>query len=215
MKLFLGRRPGFSASSNGARNGRGNVLDSSAAVDGAEQSQGAGRYRKLIRGLVNVWLIFHLSAIAIAPASVSPSSALVQSAWRGVRQYLQLLYMNHGYHFFAPEPAQSTLVSYTLELEDGSEISGRFPHREIKPRLLYHRHFMLTEFLSFAQPEQRALWHRSYARQLCREHGAVRVSLSRVTHYLPTMEMIRDGGTLDDPASYAEQPLGTFQCDEL
>jgi hypothetical protein len=49
------------------------------------------------------------------------------------------------------------------------------------------------------------------ARELCREHHASRVTLSKVTHQLPTMEWIRAGGTLDD--NYTEEPLGTFSCD--
>jgi hypothetical protein len=39
------------------------------------------------------------------------------------------------------------------------------------------------------------------------------VSLARVTHYLPLREAVEEGARLDDAASYAEEPLGTFQCD--
>jgi hypothetical protein len=171
--------------------------------------------RRLLVYLLNVWLVFHLAAIIIAPASVSPSSEMVQSAWRVVRPYLQLLYLNHGYHYFAPEPAESTLLTYTVELDDGTTFSGRIPHRRIHPRLLYHRHFMLTEFLNFPPPDQQQVWHRSYARHLCRKYGAAKVSLSRITHYLPQRRAVLAGAKLDDPASYTEEPLGTYQCDSF
>jgi hypothetical protein len=165
---------------------------------------------------VNVWLLYHLAAIVIAPWSVQPSSRLVQNAWRSVGAYVQILFLNHGYHYFAPEPGNSTLVAYVLEMPDGRRETGRIPNRGIWPRLLYHRHFMLTEFLassdSFA-PAVRTELLRAMARELCREHGARRVTLSKVTHRLPTMERIRAGGTLDD--NYAEEPLGTFTCDGL
>ena len=68
--------------------------------------------RRLLRLALNLWLVFHISAIIIAPASVSPSSELVASGWRLFRPYLQFLYLNHGHHFFAPEPAESTLLAY-------------------------------------------------------------------------------------------------------
>lgn len=170
-------------------------------------------HRRLLIYLVNAWLVFHLAAIFIAPASVSPSSGLAQAAWRVARPYLQLLYLNHGYHYFAPEPAESTLLSYTVEFADGSTLVGQIPNRQIRPRLLYHRHFMLTEFLNFPPPDEQKVWHRSYARHLCQKYEAARVSLSQVTHFLPQMRAVRAGAKLDDPASYAEEPLGTFACD--
>jgi hypothetical protein len=164
---------------------------------------------------VSLWLVFHLSAIIIAPASVSPSSDLVRSAWILFQPYLQILYLNHGYHFFAPEPSESTLLSFVAERDDGTVIRGRIPNPEIEPRLLYHRHFMLTEQMSAAPPELRAQWYGSYAQHLGHKYGARRVSLTRQTHYLATMEMVRKGVRPDDPASYEEQPLGVFQCGEF
>ena len=74
---------------------------------------------------------------------------------------------------------------------------------------------MLTEQMNDAPPELRESWYRSYAQHLGHAYGATRVSLTRQTHYLPTMEMVRDGVRLDDPASYEEQPLGVFRCGEF
>jgi hypothetical protein len=167
-----------------------------------------------LRGIVSCWILFHLAAIVSAPASVAPSSRLAQRSWAFFRPYLQLLYLNHGYHYFAPEPSFSTLVAYRVERPDGSRLDGRIPHRDIRPRLLYHRHFMLTENFNFAPQDSERPWYRTYARHLCRRHGGERASLTRQTHYLPTMEAVREGVSLDDPASYAEEPLGIFSCDE-
>jgi hypothetical protein len=165
--------------------------------------------------LVNVWLVYHLVAIVLAPWSVPPASRLVQTSWRGVRVYDQALFLNHGYHYFAPQPGDSTLVSYMLEMPDGSHVIGRIPNRDIRPRLFYHRHFMLTESLASddLSPEVRDQLVRAMARELCRENGASRITLSRVTHRLQPMEFVQAGGTLDDPESYTEEPLGTFSSD--
>jgi hypothetical protein len=170
--------------------------------------------RRSLRWAVNLWLVLHVSAIVIAPASVAPSSALAQTGWELVHPYLQLLFLNHGYHFFAPEPAESTLLGYVAEREDGTVVTGQIPNREIGPRLLYHRHFMLSEHMAGTDPELRELWHQSFARHIGQKYGADRVSLTQITHYLPTREMVLEGVRLNDPASYVEQPLGVYQWDE-
>lgn len=171
--------------------------------------------RRWLRRLVSLVILYHVAAIIVAPSAVAPSSEIVQVAWRAFRPYLQFLYLNHGYHFFAPEPSSSTLVGYTLEFEDGKTETGRFPHRGIAPRLLYHRHFMLSEFLGFVDDEVEQPWHRSYARHLCRTYGARKVSLSRITHLLPTPQAVRDGRTLDDSEGFTEVPLGSYSWDDF
>jgi hypothetical protein len=169
---------------------------------------------RLARWALNLWLGFHILAIIIAPASVDPSSDLVRSAWTLFQPYLQVLYLNHGYHYFAPEPSESTLLSFVAERDDGSVVKGRIPNFGIKPRLLYHRHFMLTEHMNVAPEEFHKQWYDSYAQHLGHTYHARRVSLTRQSHFLPTMEMVRNGVRLDDPGSYEEQPLGVFQCGE-
>jgi hypothetical protein len=174
---------------------------------------GARRRRGWPLWALNGWLVFHLSAIVIAPASVSPSSDAIRLAWTLFRPYLQVFFLNHGYHFFAPEPGPSTLVAFVAERADGSIVQGRIPDRATVPRLLYHRTFMLCEQMQTVRPGLQQPWCESYARHLGHKYGARQVSLSRVTHYLPTMEMVRGGVKLDDPAGYTEQPLGVFPCD--
>jgi len=166
---------------------------------------------RVLRLALNLWLLFHLSAIIIAPASVRPSSDLVRSGWDVVRPYLQILYLNHGYHYFAPEPSESTLLAFAAERGDGTVLRGRFPDRRISPRLLYHRYFMLTEHMNQAGPDLQDRWYASYAEHLGHAYGARRVKLTRVTHYLPSIDLVRAGVTLNDPRSYAEEPLGEFR----
>jgi hypothetical protein len=169
---------------------------------------------RLLRWAVNLWLVFHIVAIIVAPASVAPSSRLAQSAWELFQPYLQVLYLNNGYHFFAPDPGESTLVAFVAERDDGTVFRGRIPDRRIQPRQLYHRHFMISEHLVVAPPELREAWHRSLAEHIRHKYDATRVSLTQQTHLLPTMEMVRQGARLNDPASYIEQPLGVFQWED-
>jgi hypothetical protein len=168
---------------------------------------------RLARWAINLGLALHIVAIIIAPAAVSPSSDLVQAGWDLFQPYLQILYLNHGYHFFAPEPGDSTLLAFQAERPDGTVVSGRIPNRDIVPRLLYHRHFMLTEQMKDAPAELRDQWLGSYAEHIGRKYGAARVRLTGQTHHLPTTEMVREGVRLDDPSSYEDEDLGVFECE--
>ncbi len=166
----------------------------------------------LFRLALNAWIVFHVAAVIIAPAAVSPASGLVEAGWSLFQPYLQILDLNHGYHFFAPEPEDSTLLAFEAERTDGTVVKGRIPDREIAPRLLYHRHFMLTEQMKDAPAALEKEWVGSYAEHLCRKYGAARVKLTGQIHHLPTMEMVRQGVRLDDPSSFDDEPLGTFEC---
>ena len=85
------------------------------------------------------------------PRGISPSVATLLAPLAG---YGQMLYLDRGYAFFAPDPGPSHLM--TVEVRDpGADQSSskvrRFPSLDEQwPRLMYHRHFMLAEFLNDA-----------------------------------------------------------------
>jgi hypothetical protein len=171
---------------------------------------------KVLRWAVNCWLVFHLAAIIVGPASVAPSSELIESAWIVFRPYLEFLFLNHGYHFFAPEPAASTLISFEADRADGTKVTGHFPSRKTMPRLLYHRHFMLTEHLRGAElrgdpDELLEEWVKSYADHIRLKYGAVRVKMTGHIHGLPSREAALKGIKLNDPASYESSEFGVFE----
>jgi len=136
------------------------------------QKSPRGFGRRLLKWAVSLVLVGHFSAVIIAAASVSPSSDLTQSAWKVFQPYVEAMYLNHGYRYFAPEPTESTLLAFVAERADGSIVRGRIPDREIRPRLLYHRHFMLTERMPTEPPELVERWYASYARHLGHRYGA-------------------------------------------
>jgi hypothetical protein len=183
-----------------------------AASEPASASPPATGGHRFLRMVVNAWLVLHVVAIIIAPAAISPSSDLVQAGWDMFQPYLQILDLNHGYHFFAPEPGDSTLLAFEAQRADGTVITGRIPNREFVPRLLYHRHFMLTEQMKDAPEALQQEWVGSYAEHICQKFGAARVKLKGQIHHLPTMEMVRAGTRLDDPSSYEDEDLGSFEC---
>ena len=177
------------------------------------------RGRLWLKLVASAWIVYHLAGLVIAPASVRPSSDLARSSWLVVGPYLQFLYLNHGFHFFAPDPGPATILRYVVERPDGTQVAGQIPDKQaMRPRLLYHRHFMLTEFLGNSEsmdPALRQLHIRALARQICQSHAGQAVSLSKVVHQLPDMEWRRAGMSLEDPSLYVEEPLGRFHLVDL
>jgi hypothetical protein len=102
-----------------------------------------------VRALVSAFILFHMAAAFVAALVASPPVSELSSAVASVvRPYVNAADLNHGYRFFAPEPGPSHLVRYHLEFADGSKRDGQFPNlEEERPRLLYHRYFMLSEKL--------------------------------------------------------------------
>lgn len=163
--------------------------------------------------MASLWLTYHVGALVIAPASVPPSPQMARDLWEGVGPYLQALNMNQGNHFFAPDPGASTLVGYRIKTHDGRTIEGTIPSRETWPRLLYHRHFMLTESLGNMEPEGREvpLLRRAMARQLLRMHQGKSIELRRITHFLATAEWVKAGQPLVHPDLFEEAPIGRYE----
>ncbi len=164
--------------------------------------------------LVNFWLIFHLLGIVLPPASVEPSPSSVRSTFWALRFYPQLLYMDHGYHFFSPDPGDSTLVRFVANSDTVDRaVRGRYPHKRIWPRLLYHRYFMLTESVPrFAElePKLYELLSRCYAKRIAENHLCSSVELYRVTHHMTDANVFRAGRGLNDPETFDETRIGDF-----
>lgn len=173
-----------------------------------------------VRGVVSVLLVLHLVAIAAAPLAMEPASLPAQKTFGFFRPYLDAAFLNHGYHFFAPEPGPSHLIRYELTFPDGHAESGVFPDpAKQQPRLNYHRHFMLTEFanqLAVTETQQPALHQlsRSFARHLMSERNAESATLFLRRHYIPSPQQVQSGTMLDAEELYAERPLGMFLRDE-
>ncbi|MCA9133587.1 MAG: hypothetical protein KDA45_10550 [Planctomycetales bacterium] len=146
--------------------------------------------------------------------------------------YVEFAYLNHGYFFFAPEPGPSHLMDCRLQFDSGEEGRLVFPDRRAQwPRLLYHRHFMLAEFLHQLhvppfEPElaadnprlaedwraERQLYERvrgSMVDHLLAKYEAQAATIDRLEHRLPSDdEVLRQRLPLDSPSLYFTLPDG-------
>lgn len=198
---------------------------------------------KRLKIVISILLCMHLLAVLVEPLQFfSQSPRGVSEAVRPARQllapYSEFAYLNHGYFFFAPEPGPSHLVRADLTYEDGGSATLQFPDKNAQwPRLLYHRHFMLSEFLhilhappvdptvSTEDPELFRNWRRdrnrfvqvrdSFASHLKAKHDCSEVAITRVEHALPRrIDVLQRDMQLDDPVLYIQLPDGPPVLDE-
>ena len=176
------------------------------------------RWRILISALVAL----HVAAVFIGPWAMAPSTSALSGSLASVfRPYLRMGFLDNGYRFFAPEPGPAHLIRYDLKLADGSEVNGVFPSIDQQwPRLLYHRHFMLSEFVNTLdgqeQAELRDAMVKSFARHLVQANQAEEVSLYLRRHLIAPPLEVAQGAKLDDPRSYPpDRLLGTFTAEQL
>ncbi len=147
-----------------------------------------------------------------------------------LRPYIDVMYLNHGYAFFAPNPGSSYLLRARLEYADGrSPVELTLPDRQRHwPRLLYHRHFMLSEHLNaaFAPAEPppeigsdrqqvedwrfvRSMYEARRAaieRYLLTRDEADQVTLEQIEHRLLDPAEVISSRRLDDPETYLVLP---------
>lgn len=153
-------------------------------------------------------MVWHVFVVFISPFAIPPASLLVSGIAYSpyVRWYSDGLYLNHGYHFFGPEPPVNRLIRYRVADETGAVIAeGEFPNKEQqRPRLFYHRHMMLADQASLGPPDIAPddwlrLTLRAYGRQLLRVHGGDRVEVDCVQHFPLTPSQSLNGNDPNAP----------------
>jgi len=186
-------------------------------------------------------IVLHLLAVFSAPwADPPPSSELSRWVAGGFRPYAQFMSLNNGYRFFAPDPGPGHLIRYEVVGPSGVIEKGRFPDREKHwPRLLYHRHFMISEMtaqmadsvprLPTDQPpeaimsrkefnayqkafQDMRLIQQSLADYFLLQHpDATSVRLFAQTHLIPSPSQLAQGVRLTDERLYEEILLGEYR----
>ncbi|MEM6798339.1 MAG: hypothetical protein AAF589_02390 [Planctomycetota bacterium] len=166
-----------------------------------------------VRVAVSVVVLWHMAVVFLSPLSVPPTSTLVGSIAQSpyMRWYSDPLYLNHGYHFFGPDPPMGgQLIRYQVFGESGQVIEqGEFPSlKEQWPRLWYHRHMMLADQTSivavYGDPDRdKQLMLQAYARHLLRKHGGVEARVENLFHESLWPDDVLSDADPYDPRYYA------------
>lgn len=126
-----------------------------AILIGAALAAASVRARRLT---ISLLVLFHFGGICTAALAAPPSPWLVTQIWTRIyRPYLEFMYLNNAYHFYAPEPGASNYVWLRLIYVDpeGQEVGvwykaprvdgdGRPQHHVA---LEYQRYVAMTEGL--------------------------------------------------------------------
>lgn len=189
--------------------------------------------RRIWKCVVSVLVTVHVLAVFAFPFefvtnTTGRPSEVSRAVTRVLDPYIDIMNLRNGYAFFAPEPGPSHLVRYRIEFDDGRPpLEQTFPDRNRHwPRLLYHRHFMLSEQLNAAYvspvpPEgiddrgkeayrkareaYVARWN-AFERHLLHRYGGDSISMVRVRHEFPPPETELLPFDLTDPESYITLP---------
>lgn len=173
------------------------------------------------RLLASLAILVYLAAVIVPPlAGPPPASELAGRLMQPLRPLVGLLYLGHGYRFFAPDPGPGHTIRWTMELADGSTRSGSIPDRDADwPRLLYHRRFMVAEKIAALVPPldapegvrfaARQDWQplvKGVAGNLLAAHDGTQVRLEMVEHFLPGPDDVIQQKSEPDLIT----PLGTY-----
>jgi hypothetical protein len=175
---------------------------------GAQRSARLGTF---VRVLISIVILWHFLGVFLAALSIGGSSDLVMAIaqQRPMQWYLDVLYMNQGHSFFAPDVGPAHLIRYELHDQNGQVLDkGEFPKEEW-PRLRYHRHFMLADQADMPSPDEQfnKEWQRkyleAYGRQLLRANpNAQSVRVQRIAHWPLPLDLAQQNRTLTDPEGY-------------
>ncbi|HEV3256311.1 MAG TPA: hypothetical protein VG013_05470 [Gemmataceae bacterium] len=70
------------------------------------------------RAVVSFVILFHFGGILSAVTNVPPAPWISAQLWNCVyRPYLQFLYMNNAYHYYAPDPGPASMLWFRIEYE--------------------------------------------------------------------------------------------------
>jgi hypothetical protein len=203
------------------------VPEQSAPAQRTSRGRKTGQWPLVVRIIISLFICWHLLAVFMAPLSVSVSMAtepgrpddqlpieILVAQKPPMQWYLDALYLNHGYSFFAPEPGIGYLIHYDLLDGRGGVVKqGSFPDsKQIWPRLRYHRFLMLASQCEVpaATESEAKRWQQiilaCYARELLRENSDCQAArVQRIDHIPLFQREALQNMRPDDPTKFKRE----------
>lgn len=195
------------------------------------------------RIVISALLLIHILIVVLANWTAVPPESPLRESFREspIYPYVVATSLNQGYRFFAPDPGPSHVIKYEIFDDQGKPIKlagdedtvGYLPPVDLrvgllsgKPRLLYHRYFMLTEQIPNMPhpdlPPDRAAVNEprlkktmnSYAQELMRRNNGSRIKMTYLEHIFPDPDAFLEGKeSMTDAESYVTLWSGEFTRD--
>jgi hypothetical protein len=157
-----------------------------------------------IRIVISLLIAWHFTGIFLAALSIPERSPLVMALSQRppMQNYLDMLYMNQGHSFFAPDVGPGHVLRYELFDRSNTLLNqGTLPDKkEHWPRLLYHRHMMLADQSDIGDSSDPAgsrlkqAYLEGYGRHLLRlNRGAQTVRVQLYAHWPLPSSFLQDG----------------------
>jgi hypothetical protein len=71
------------------------------------------------RGVISLLILLHFGGILTAVLATPPTPWIIAQLWTRIyRPYLEFMYLNNAYHFYAPDPGPATYLWFRLNYED-------------------------------------------------------------------------------------------------
>ncbi len=187
------------------------------------------------RVLVSVLLLYHLSAMFVSTLVSPPAFSMLEARLGNFfAHYYELIDQGYAYHYYAPEPPPTPVMTARVTFEDGREpFEIRMPTRGTAPRLRYQRqlaqaHHLFDDVLQTemrGEPARQSVVALSYARHLKKQfQGCLTVEIELKQHMIPPLQEIQAqleangsrGVDLDRPEYYRfRRQVGVYSCDDL
>jgi hypothetical protein len=112
------------------------------------------------RGVISLLILLHFGGICTAVLAAPPAPWVIQQIWTRIyRPYLEFMYLNNAYHFYAPDPGPARYLWFRLIYDDGkgngkdSEVGhwvkipdfDKYGRHKYTLALQYSRYMALTE----------------------------------------------------------------------
>ncbi len=138
--------------------------------------------------LLSIFLLLHLTALLLGP---SPKSEVTAAAYANFEPYLELLNLDNGWAFFAPNPATGTQLKYRVRTKTGVERVFRLTEAVPKMDPACSRFIEL-----FTLPKSRSPFEESLANYLGQQHADLQpteIQFIEVKQGWLTVEKYRQG----------------------
>jgi hypothetical protein len=112
--------------------------------------------QKIRRRVLSLLVLLHFGGITTAVLATPPVPWLVSEIWTRVfRPYLEFMYLNNAYHFYAPDPGNASYVWFRLQyLDENEKVHGhwvKIPEFDENGRHVYPTGLEYSRYLALSE----------------------------------------------------------------